>query len=80
MLHIFMVATHGGLFGLPKESGINERLQPDRARIFLENYTFLQIFMYVTRELPGVALVNISTGQIFMGKGINQKKKNMMTT
>ena len=22
-----------------------------------------------TRELPGVALVNISTGQIFMGKG-----------
>ena len=27
-----------------------------------------------TRELPGVALVNISTGQIFMGKGINKKK------
>ena len=26
-------------------------------------------FMHYTRELPGVALVNISTGQIFMGKG-----------
>ena len=25
--------------------------------------------IYVTRELPGVALVNISTRQIFMGKG-----------
>ena len=42
--------------------------------------TSLILFIYYTRELPGHALVNISTGQIFMGKGINQKKKNMMTT
>ena len=25
--------------------------------------------IFLTRELPGMALVNISTGQIFMGKG-----------
>ena len=28
----------------------------------------VQIYQ-ITRELPGIALVNISTGQIFMGKG-----------
>ena len=26
-------------------------------------------FYCITRELPGAALVNISTGEIFMGKG-----------
>ena len=28
-----------------------------------------EVILYDTRELPGIALVKISTGQIFMGKG-----------
>ena len=35
---------------------------------FFEN-TAIQRLMEITRELPGVALVNISTVQIFMEKG-----------
>ena len=37
--------------------------------LFLQLFLFFQHRYTYTRELPGVALENISTGQIFMGKG-----------